>query len=187
MTAIQEVGTTMSAVIQIDRFTRNNLSVSGSFCPQNLSRLAAYLADAGGEITYLLSGSRTKDPTGSQKRRVKCIISGWILLADPVTSKPIRHEISITSCLVIVATETELPPLEMESDDEDYVVCDGEMDVMERVEEEILLDLPAAFGGQISPLAKSPTSPGTKASPPYAGAITGRLSPFAKLAELKKK
>ena len=177
----------MSDVILIDRFTRQNQSISGRFRPQDLPRLAEYLAGSDGEIVYSLTGSQSTDLTGSQKRCVKCIISGWFLLADPVTSKPMRHECGIESKLVVVGAESELPPLEMESDDEDYIVVGAELNVLERVEEEILLDLPAAFGGQIGPVGGPVVSAnaGTRTVIPVAA--TEKISPFAKLAELKKK
>jgi len=176
----------MSGVIQVDRFTRQNQSISGKFLPADLPRLAEYLAGDGGEIVYSLQGSRISDQAGSQKHCIKCIISGWFLLADPGTLKPTRHEFAIDSKLILVGSEADLPPLEMESDDEDYVVCGNELDVLERVEEEILLDLPAAFGGQMSAPGKTAVP---SRAPAQAGrvAVTGKISPFAKLAELKKK
>ena len=178
----------MSDVILIDRFTRQNLSISGRYCPRDLPRLAEYLAGPDGEIAFSLAGSLTTDLMGSQKRCIKCIISGWFLLADPVTSHAKRRECQIESRLVVVGAESELPPLEMESDDEDYIVCGAELDVMERVEEEILLDLPAAFGGQIGPVSGPKTvSSNTATRATIPGAVAGKISPFAKLAELKKK
>ena len=174
----------MSGIIQIDRFTRQKQTVSGTFSPNDLPRLADFLAGLEGEIHYTLAGSVLMDRVGSQKRRIKCIISGWFLLADPVTLKPLRHPLEIDSNLILVSSEEELPPLEMESDDEDYVVCGNELNIVERVEEEILLDLPAAFGAQNEPAAtaRSPVKAGRE-SP----AATQKISPFAKLAELKKK
>ncbi len=177
----------MSDVILIDRFTRQNMTVSGRFSPQELPRLAEYLAGSDGEIVYSLTGSLSTDLTGSQKRSIKCIISGWFLLADPVTSQAMRHECGIGSRLVVVGAESELPPLEMESDDEDYIVCGADLNVMERVEEEILLDLPAAFGGQIGPVSGPTALPNTVTRATIPGAVAGKISPFAKLAELKKK
>ncbi|MEP7154325.1 MAG: YceD family protein [Betaproteobacteria bacterium] len=176
----------MSGAIQVDRFTRQNQSVTGTFLPSELPRLAEYLAGDGGEIAYALHGSRISDAAGSQKHCIKCIISGWFLVADPATLKPVRHDFAIDSKLILVASEADMPPLEMESDDEDYVVCGNELDVLERVEEEILLDLPATLGGQMS----APTKPATPSRAPAQrdrGAATAKISPFAKLAELKKK
>lgn len=175
----------MSDTIQIDRFTRQGQSVSGQIAPQALPRLADYLAGDEGEIAFSLTGNLATDVTGSQKRSIKCIILGWFLLADPNTLKPLRHELAIVSRLVLVRNESELPPLEMESEDEDYIVCGADLDVMERVEEEILLDLPSAFGGQVGQAKTAPANTAVKA--PNPGAVAGKISPFAELAELKKK
>ncbi len=172
----------MSETIQIDRFTRLKQTVSGSFSPGQLPRLAEYLAGREGEISYFMSGQLTSDAAGSQKRSVKCIISGWFLLFDPVTLQPSRHDLAIESRLILVRDENELPPLELELDDEDYVVCGAEMDVLATVEEEVLLDLPAAQ-------AVGMTSPGREPAKQVAPAMVPgkKISPFAKLAELKKK
>lgn len=175
----------MSDTIQIDRFTRQGQSISGRIAPQALPRLADYLAADEGEIAFSLIGNLATDVAGSQKRRLKCIISGWILLTDPITMKPLRHALAIESRLVLVRDESELPPLELESEDEDYIVCGAKLDVMERVEEEILLNLPAAFGGQMG--QSKTTTARTTAKATISGLTTGRISPFAKLAELKKK
>ncbi|MEO8102306.1 MAG: hypothetical protein ABI790_07255 [Betaproteobacteria bacterium] len=175
----------MPDAIHVERFTRQGQSVSGQFSPQTLPRLAEYLASEEGEIHYSLSGSVSTDVTGSQKRRLKCIISGWFSLADPNTLKPLRYALAIESKLVLVHDESKLPPLEMESDDEDYIVCGSELDVRDRVEEEILLDLPSAFGGQMGPVAVAPAKSG--ANKGKSGVIPGKISPFARLAELKKK
>jgi uncharacterized protein len=172
----------MSETIQVDRFTRLKQTVSGKFLPVQLPRLAEYLAGEEGELNYSLTGQQTSDAAGSQKRSVKCIISGWFLLFDPVTLQPSRHELAIESKLTLVRDETELPPLELELDDEDYVVCGGEMDVLAVIEEEVLLDLPAA---QAVGIATSGQKPAKQAAP--ATAPGKKISPFAKLAELKKK
>jgi uncharacterized metal-binding protein YceD (DUF177 family) len=170
----------MSEKIQIDRFTRLKQSVSGKFSPGELPRLAEYLAGTGGEIHYSMTGSADADATGRQTRRVKCIISGWFLLADPATLKPERQALAIESWLVVVRDESQLPPLEAEADDEDYIVCGDEMDVLERIEEEVLLNLPAnaVHTGAVG-------SPAVKASGPVGA--QEKVSPFAVLAKMKKK
>ena len=180
----------MSAIIQVDRFTRQEQSISGYFAPGQLSRLAEYLAGEEGEIQFSLTGSEAADLAGSQKRCIKCTISGWFLVADPATLKPVRHVLAIESRLVVVKAESGLPPLELESEDEDYIVCGTEMNVLERVEEEILLDLPSALARHLEPAVKSMKSKAksakARAAPP-GGATNARSSPFARLAELKKK
>ena len=179
----------MSLSIQIDRFTRLKQTISGHFAPTDLPRLVEFLAGDEGEIRFCLSGRLATDAAGSQKRHVKCIISGWFLLIDPTTLQPIRHDVDIDSRLVIVSDESMLPALEAEADDEDYIICGAEMDVRERVEEEILLDLPQAAVASLASAgttkAKCDSSVDLAARSEQA---TGtRILPFAKLAEWKNK
>jgi hypothetical protein len=56
----------MATAIQIDRFTRLKQTVSGSFQPQQLPRLAEYLAGNEGEIHYSIAGNLDTDASGSQ-------------------------------------------------------------------------------------------------------------------------
>jgi uncharacterized protein len=183
----------MTPTIAIERFTRQKQTLSGSFRPGELPRLKDLLAAEEGEIHYELSGRLEQDAAGSQKRCVKCIISGWFFVVDGATLQPVRYQPELTVQLVVVASEAELPPLELETEDEDYIVCGNEMDVLARVEEEILLDLPGVSaggaGGLALPRVAGKTAP--KAAAPMdarAGEKTGaKISPFAKLAELKKK
>ena len=186
----------MSTPINIDRFTRLNQSINGKFAPHELPRLAEFLAGEGGEISYSVVGQLTMDAAGSQERRVKCIIYGWFLLSDPVTLAVVRHDLDINNSLILVKDESELPPLEMESETEDYVVCGAAMDVLERVEEEILLSLPAHAVNRSellesrtehkNSIGKAKVSGAPK--PQRAPVPEGRkISPFAKLAELMKK
>ena len=179
----------MSLSIQIDRFTRLKQTISGHFAPADLPRLVEFLASDEGEINFSLSGRLATDAAGSQKRHVKCIISGWFLLIDATTLQPIRHDVHIDSRLVIVRAESMLPALEAEADDEDYIVCGAEMDVRERVEEEILLDLPRAA---VASMASAGTTKAKRDSrvglAVRSEKVTGtRILPFAKLAEWKNK
>lgn len=176
----------MEATLKVDSFTRLKQSCAGSVEPANLRRLAGYLQGDEGEIHYVFTGNRVSDAAGSQRNSIKCIIYGWFFLIDPVTLEPVRHDLQIESTLVVVKDESMLPPLDMEADDEDFIVCDGEMDVLERVEEEILLDLPVtAIRSAVT--GKSGKTVVAGARPSSAPAATKKNSPFAKLAELKKK
>ncbi len=84
---------------------------------------------------------------------------------------------------MLVNSEAQLPPLESESEDEDYVALGDELDVLELVEEEILLDLP--FWAIAAEPAAKKTKKSSKAAP--AVAAEKKISPFAKLAGLKGK
>ena len=185
----------MRLTINIDRFTRLKQSTTGKFAPNELPGLRGYLAGEDGEINYSRIGNLAIDLTGSQERQVKCIIYGWIVLSDPATLAPIRHTLDIDSSLILVKDESELPPLEMESESEDYVICGANMLVAERIEEEILLSLPTQAvdrremidsidkttprgRGKLSAQAKMSAAPVTEGK---------KISPFAKLAGLKIK
>jgi uncharacterized protein len=113
----------------------------------------------------------------AQRRKVvSCIIEGFVFLTCQATLEAFRHELRINDALVLVDSESELPPIEEESDAEDYIVVDGPVSVLDLVEEAVLLALPMV-----------PRKPGLEG--PASGAPAGetRESPFAALARLKRK
>jgi hypothetical protein len=179
----------MSETINIDRFTRLKQSLTGEFSPHALPGLADYLAGEEGEIKYSLTGNLRANLDGSQERCVKCIIYGWILLSDPVTLAAVRYPLDIHSSLVLAKDESELPPLENESANEDYIVCGAEMDIALRVEEEILLSLPVQavnrremIESHADDVKRIKQSSGQAPSSP---ANSNKILPFARLADLK--
>ncbi len=182
----------MSDTIQIERFARQKQTISGQCRPSELAPLADYLAAEEGEIRFSFRGSELTDAAGGQKRCIRCIILGWFLVSDPLNLKPARHDLDIDSRLVVVRDESALPPLQFESDDEDYIVCAGEMNVLERVAEEILLSLPTAFmrgdvPGVKSVRSSSDAATRTATTTGTANGAVVKISPFARLVELKKK
>ena len=185
----------MSLTINTDRFTRLKQSITGTFAPHCLPGLTEYLAGKDGEINFSLSGSLTCDQSGSQERRIKCIIYGWFLLIDPVTLAVTRHTLNINSSLILVEDESGLPPLELESENEDYVVCGANMVVAQRVEEEVLLSLPAQTVSYKAMIEMGLDRLGTGTNISVGNATKLKVpvtsgekkSPFAKLAEWQKK
>lgn len=187
----------MSETINIDRFTRLKQSIIGTLATSALPGLADYLAGDEGEINYSLAGNLRVNLDGSQERRVKCIIYGWILLSDPITLAPVRHPLDIQSSLVLVKDESALPPLESESATEDYIVCAAEMNIAARIEEEILLNLPAhainrremleAHADDPKPVKQAPVkqAPVRQASGQAVEPASHKILPFARLADLK--
>jgi len=109
---------------------------------------------------------------------VSCIIEGFVFLTCQSSLEAFRHEISLDERLVLVDDESQLPPLEAESDAEDYLVADGPLDIRDLVEDAVLLSLPMM-----------PRKPGLEDAP-AAGVASGgearEASPFAALAGLKK-
>jgi uncharacterized protein len=80
-----------------------------------------------------------------------------------------RYEIDVEDRLVLVDDESHLPPIEMESEEEDFVVADGPLDVRELVEDAVILALPMI-----------PRKPGIE-EPPAPADKPQRESPFAAL------
>ncbi len=196
----------MTSTLNLERFVRQQQSISGDFLPMQLPRLTPFLAGKEGQIQYTVTGSETVDVAGRRVQRLKCIILGWFLVADPETLEPQQYDLSIQSRLVLVNQESELPPLEDEAPDEDYVTLGEEIDIQELIEEEILLDLPLwAIAVEKQSRAKKVSVKKSKASmdaglsdndsriddsisdDPIRGADVKekKASPFAKLAALK--
>lgn len=182
----------MQNKIAIDRFTGTRQILNGCCRPDRLERLKPFQAQEGGEICYTIVGEQSISVASGLTRRLRCTIIGWFWLADPVTLEALHHNIDINSRLVVVKNEAELPQLEMESFEEDYITLPDELDVLELVEEEILLDLPLWAISQS--LHKGRTKVGTaakKLSPQLHSTSNSvqqvtKTSPFAELAKWKK-
>ncbi len=175
----------MTTKISVDRFTRTAQVIAGQCTAASLSRLKPFLALPEGEIDYTLSGAESVDASGGRVKRVKCIITGWFFLLDPKTLEPEHHDLAIESRLVVVNEESELPPLEDEAADEDYVALGAEFEVEALIEEEILLDLPLWAITAKPDKASVARGEGRKQNG-VDGAPAKKPSPFAKLATLKK-
>ena len=77
---------------------------------------------------------------------------------------------------MLVDDESHLPPMQEESDTEDYLVVDEPLDVLELVEDAVILALPMI-----------PRKPGLEGKEAEAKETGGeKPSPFAKLSSLKK-
>jgi uncharacterized protein len=114
------------------------------------------------------------DPT--RRKVVSCIIEGFVFLTCQTTLEVFRHRVCTNDALVLVDSESELPPIEEEREGEDYIVADGPIDVLDLVEEAVLLALPMV-----------PRKPGLEAAGPAEPVAAERQSPFAALDRLKKK
>lgn len=175
----------MSEKISVDQFTRSAQVAEGRLSPADLERLKPFLASSEGELAYRIEGSQSTDAAGGRKRRLKCIISGYFFLLDPKTHAPDQYEVGIESRLVLVEDDEQLPPLDEESPDEDYVTVGTELDIVGLIEEEILLDLPFwAITAEVDE-ATTTAKPGKSHERPL-DVVPKKPNPFAKLAALKK-
>jgi uncharacterized protein len=107
---------------------------------------------------------------------LSCFIVGLVFLSCLSSLEAFRHDLKIADRLVLVDSESELPPIEEEQDHEDYIVADGPIDVLDRVEEAVLLALPMV-----------PRKPGLEGDEVAKPAAVPKPSPFEQLASLKKK
>jgi uncharacterized protein len=166
-------------LINADSFTRLKQTAEGTLAPGNMERLDEYLLETEGEIHYRVRGSAVLGSDGRELRKLALKVTGWVTLQDQVTLKPVRHELDLEARLVLVRSEEELPPLEAEADDEDYIVADREIDLAELVEDEVILDLPMIPHLGHEGAGESAAEDGADVQPE-------KRSPFAALAALKK-
>jgi uncharacterized protein len=135
-------------------------------------RLLESLANEEGELRYRVSAGLDRE----RRRVVSCIIEGFVFLTCQKSLEAFRYDVSVEDRLVLVSSEQELPPIEEESDAEDYLVADGPLDLRDLVEDAVLLALPMV-----------PRKPGLEDAPGEGGkAPAPGDSPFAALAGLKK-
>jgi uncharacterized protein len=159
-------------LIHPERLSTRPQVFEGTFVPSQLERLEDSLADGRGELRYRI----TAQLDANRRKVVWCIIEGFVFLTCQTTLEVFRHAFSINDALVLVDSESELPPIEEEREAEDYIVADGPMDVLDLVEEAVLLALPMV-----------PRKPGLEAAGPAEPVAPERQSPFAALDRLKKK
>lgn len=158
--------------IEPERISERPMVFEGTADLEDLPGLEDSVAGPEMQLRYRVTARL--DP---QRRKVlSCIIEGFVFLTCQATLEAFRHDVSIDERLVLVDSESQLPPAEEESDAEDYIVADGPLDVLDIVEEAILLALPMV-----------PRKPGLEAREGANPAATPRESPFAALERLKKK
>jgi uncharacterized protein len=160
---------TEELLIHPERISEKPQVFKGTARLDDMPRLEETLANADCDIRYEVTARL--DP--QRRKVVSCIIEGFVFLTCQTTLEAFRHAISIDDRLVLVDDESGLPPIEEESDAEDYLVADAPLDVLDLVEDAVLLALPMV-----------PRKPG--AAEVRLEAKDARQSPFAALASLKK-
>jgi uncharacterized protein len=163
---------TEELLIHLDRISEKPIVFEGKVDIEEFPRLEESLATPEVDLRYKVEAHLEM---GRQKV-VSCIIEGFVFLLCQSTLEAFRHDISISERLVLVDSESSLPPIEEESDAEDYLVADGPVDVLDVVEDAILLALPMI-----------PRKPGIGDEAVSLGDGKTRESPFAALASLKKR
>lgn len=158
-------------LIHPDRISNKPQVFEGKIALDDVPRLAESLAHGDCELRYKVTARL--DP--QRRKVVSCIIEGFVFLTCQSTLEAFRHGISIDDRLVLVDDESGLPPIEEESDAEDYLVADEPIFVLDLVEDAVLLALPMV-----------PRKPGLEGVTEAKPATVAKESPFAALASLKK-
>jgi uncharacterized protein len=158
-------------LIHPDRITDKPSTWEGVFRPADLERLEDTVAGDEGELRYRITAVLDR----RRRRTVSCIIEGFVFLTCQASLEAFRHDVSISDRLVLVDSEERLPPIEEESDAEDYLVADGPLDIRDLAEDAVLLSLPMV-----------PRKPGLGEAA-QGSEDAARESPFAALAGLKRK
>jgi uncharacterized protein len=159
-------------LIHPERLSSKPTVLEGTFTPADLERLEESLANDAGELKYRITATLDKQ----RRKVVSCIIEGFVFLTCQSSLDVFRYGISVDDRLVLVESESELPPVEQESDAEDYLVADEPLDIRDLVEDAVLLALPMV-----------PRKPGLEEAKGGGERPAGQKeSPFAALASLKK-
>ena len=158
-------------VIHPDRLRETPHVFEGIATLEEFPRLAESVADRPVEVHFTVTAGLDRQ----RRKVVSCIIEGFVFLTCQSTLEVFRQALAIDDRIVLVDSEGNLPPIEEESDAEDYLVADGPVDVLDLVEDAILLSLPMVprKPGLEEPRGKKEEGP--------------RESPFAALASLKKR
>lgn len=162
-------------VRNLDSFSRLKQQVSGSLPIGGMDRLADLVLSPEGDVHYVATGRIVTGADGTVLRKISLKVRGSLLLPGEGPDSVWTHELDIERVFVLVRSEAELPALEDEPDDEDYVVADRELNLSELVEDEVLLDLPARADGMTGGTDSNGEPDGTE-----------KKNPFAALAVLKK-
>ena len=158
-------------LFHLDRLHEAPTVFEGRVDLEDFPRLAESIAKPAPELHY-----RVAARLDAQRRKVvSCIIEGFVFLTCQTSLEAFRHEVSIDDRLVLVDSEAELPPIEEESDAEDYLVADEPLDIRDLVEDAVLLSLPMV-----------PRKPGLGEAPGGGESVPREASPFAALAGLKR-
>ena len=158
-------------LIPLDHISDKPTVFEGHVDLDEFPRLEESLAKTELDLRYKVSAFLDKQ----RRKVVSCIIEGFVFLTCQTSLEAFRHEISIDEKLVLAKDEASLPPIEEESDAEDYLVADGPLDIRDLVEDAVLLALPMV-----------PRKPGLEATAAGRDGGPGEASPFAALERLKR-
>jgi uncharacterized protein len=159
----------MSNELVIDgiSFAKKSESLQGKIAVSRLERVRDSLASSQGELTFQLDG----ELDAQHRANLRLSVSGQVQLTCQRCLTEFSHALTLNNRFVLVARESELPDIDEEDTDVDFLLADEKLNVQELIEDEIILSLPLAprHGGECVKV-------GT-------GNVTDSANPFAKLAK----
>ena len=162
----------MSRRVVIDSlvFAREGRSLQGDLPVSSLARILDVLADQTGTLNYRVQGQM------SPRRRPQLFleVDGRLSLRCQRCLEGIDYPVRVRSVLELVSDEEDLTQEEIEDDSKDFLPAEKTLDVVALIEDEIILDLPAAPRHESCVL-------------PEAGVQSEKVSPFAVLQSLKNR
>lgn len=121
-------------------FARKALEIHDTIALLQFSRLNDALASPEGMVDYRLIGGSSQDG----RLRLQLHVQGGLHLRCQRCLEAFEFDLDIASSFFIVPDESAIPSSEEETDDEDYLVAETQMQVINFIEDEILLALPLA-------------------------------------------
>ena len=158
-------------IIQLTEISAAGKTVEGRLAPADVEGLDDLIANGDGELRYRVTARLGKH----RRKELSCIIEGFVFLTCHESQEAFRHEVKVDDRQVLVDDESELPPIDRESEEEDYRVADGPIDVLDLVEEAVVLAMPMV-----------PRKPGLVVADVKSVESPDKVSPFAALASLKR-
>lgn len=151
------------------KFAAEGRPVEGKVAVAALSRLVDLVDTPEGEVSYALVGAQGAD--GRWELRVT--VEGTLRLNCQRCLSGMEWPFEVRSALLLVRSQDEIPEDELEDASRDAIEVQPDMDVLALVEDEILLALPVVPRHE-------------RCEPPAPAGGSGKESPFAVLAGLKK-
>ncbi|WP_153108690.1 YceD family protein [Propionivibrio limicola] len=157
-------------VIDGQAFAREARSLQGELPLAELLRVADMLVNPSGSVTFHIEGRL------GPRNRVQLLVQldGLLSLCCQRCLEEIRYPLRVRSVLEFVESEEELTQEDMEDDSKDFLSNEKELDVVALIEDEIILDLPAAPRHE-------------KCALPVMKSGDEKVSPFAVLKDFKGK
>jgi len=131
---------TAQHIINSLEFARKSHAIHDTIAASQLMRIKDWLASNAGSLNWSLVG----EISASGEPRLHFELNGILQVACQRCLEPIQLNLDLKSEFILVKDESEIPVVDEEVDDKDYLVADEAFDVMQLIEDEVLLAMPYA-------------------------------------------